>query len=114
MIPADRSYDGEQITDFWYDDKTFRYYDVSEPGFGGYPTQKKTGVTGQYLCGTGSGVSISVEVVRMSPAIEDAISFLSDSVYFNKIYFSMCGQAYNVQDGDVWRTEVNYKLNKSK
>lgn len=113
MLPADRTYNGEQITDYWYDDKTFLRYDVSSSGFGDYPTQMKTGVTGQFLCGETSRVSISVELVRMSPKIDEAISFLSDSVYYNKIYFSMCGQSYSVQNGDVWITEVNYKLNKT-
>lgn len=114
MLPADRTYNGEQITDYWYDDKTFLRYDVSSSGFGDYPTQMKTGVTGQFLCGETSRVSMSVELVRMSPKIDEAISFLSDSVYFNKIYFSMCGQSYSVQNGDVWITEANYKLNKTK
>lgn len=110
MLPIERKNSEKQITDRWYDNKTYKVYDVSQPNFRGYPIEMKHGCSAQFICGSTSNINASVEVVYQKPFVEKCISFLSDSEYFNKIYFDFCGETWTVNNGDVWETDVNYKL----
>ena len=114
MLPIERGNSEKQITDRWYDNKTYKVYDVSLPNFRGYPIEMKHGCSAQFICGSTSSINASVEVVYQKPFIENCISFLSDSEYFNKIYFDFCGESYTVNSGDIWESDVNYKLDCSK
>ena len=114
MLPIERGNSEKQITDRWYDNKTYKVYDVSLPNFRGYPIEMKHGCSAQFICGSTSNINASVEVVYQKPFIENCISFLSDSEYFNKIYFDFCGESYTVNSGDIWESDVNYKLDCSK
>lgn len=111
MFPVDRKSGNVQITETYHDDKNYILYDVSQSGFGGYPIIMKPGVKAQFLSGRNLGISASAEIVKFSPDVASRISFLSDSEYYNKMYFDFCGNAYSVNNGDVWETDVIYKLN---
>ena len=113
MLPMGRILNGKQITDGYYDDKNYIVYNVANPNFGGYPIGAREGVSVQNLFGGDYNISARVEILKFEPSIAERVSFLSDSEYYNKMYFDFCGNNYSVKNGDVWTTDVLYKINKA-
>lgn len=113
MLPILRADDKGNITSKYFDDSNYEEYDVSNDSFGGYPISYRKNVLKQTLYSEESGISAAVEILKREPYIQDAISFVSDSEYYNKIYFSMCGNNYTTSPDVDWMTSVRYQLNKS-
>ncbi len=102
--------DGNQITDTYFDNVNYTEYDVSDSGFTTYPITYRKDCSKQNLYSSISKISASVEVVTRKPYIEDAVAFLSNSEYYNKIYFGFCGDNYQVNSGDMWTSKSIYKI----
>lgn len=113
MLPILRADDKGNITSKYFDDSNYEEYDVSNNSFGGYPISYRKNVLKQTLYSEESGISAAVEILKREPYIQDAISFVSDSEYYNKLYFSMCGNNYTTSPDVDWMTSVRYQLNKS-
>lgn len=113
MLPILRADDKGNITSKYFDDSNYEEYDVSNNSFGGYPISYRKNVLKQTLYSEESGISAAVEILKREPYIQDAISFISDSEYYNKLYFSMCGNNYTTSPDVDWMTSVRYQLNKS-
>lgn len=113
MLPILRADDKGNITSKYFDDSNYEEYDVSNDSFGGYPISYRKNVLKQTLYSEESGISAEVEILKREPYIQDAISFVSDSEYYNKLYFSMCGNNYTTSPDVDWMTSVRYQINKS-
>lgn len=113
MLPILRADDKGNITSKYFDDSSYEEYDVSNDSFGGYPISYRKNVLKQTLYSEESGISAEVEILKREPYLQDAISFISDSEIYNKLYFSMCGNNYTTSPDVDWMTSVRYQINKS-
>lgn len=100
-----------QITDQCYRDYDYLVKDVSTPALVvssgatiGRPSVKKTNIWG-----LASGVSAEVEILQR-PAIANEITWISDSVTYNKIYVDICGADYTTTINELMKMETVFKL----
>ena len=112
MLPAVRGNDYVtpiQVTDRAYDEKTFTEYDCSTTTLDPYLQALNDKGNRFNLYGTQSGVSLLAECdIKNRPS--SASTFLSNAVYYNKIYFAHNNTNYNVSAGDVWEWTSRYKI----
>lgn len=112
MLPAIRgndTYTPIQVTDRAYDEKTFTEYDCSTTSMDPYLTNQNDKGDRFNLYGTASGFSLLAECF-MKDRPDSACAFLSNAVYYNKIYFAHNGTNYDVANGDVWEWVSKYKI----
>ena len=112
MLPAIRgndTYTPIQVTDRAYDEKTFTEYDCSTTSMDPYLTNQNDKGDRFNLYGTASGFSLLAECL-MKDKPDSACAFLSNAVYYNKIYFAHNGTNYDVANGDVWEWVSKYKI----
>lgn len=111
MLPATRGNDytsSVQVTDHAYDNKTYTEYDCSTTSFDPYLSAFTDKGNVFYLRGETSGISMSLECdMENAP---DSFTFLSNAVYYNKVYFAHNNVDYRVFNGDEWKWVSIYKI----
>ena len=105
-----------QITDTYIDDGNFTQYDVSAPGFTGYPRNNKLGIKKAYLIGKTQKLTISAEYTRQVEGLAGAGLNLFNGASYNKLYNAVCG--YNdvqvqIASGTKWQTEMKLSIEAS-
>lgn len=105
-----------QITDTYIDDGNFTQYDVSSPGFTGYPRNNKLGIKKAYLIGKTQKLTISAEYTRQVDGLAGAGLNLFNGAAYNKLYNAVCG--YNdvqvqIANGTKWQTEMKISIEAS-
>ena len=112
MLPACRGNDYKltaQVTDRAYDEKTYTEYDCSTTTMDHYLTALTDKGNAFNLYGSTSGIALRAECnIKDKPA--SAFTFLSNSVYYNKVYFAHNGADYPVHNGDVWEWVSKYQI----
>lgn len=112
MMPAVRGNDSTsatQVTSGYFDDKTLTEYDISTITFAPYLTAENDKGRSITLYGATSGAFINVESqIKNMP--ESAFSFLSNAVYYNKIYMAYNGDNFAIHNGDVWEWVSYYRI----
>lgn len=112
MMPAVRGKDttsARQVTDTFFDDKTFTEYAVGTTTMEVYPQSQNDKGNSVNLYGKTSGVFINT-VCDIENKPQSAFTYLSNSVYYNKIYVSYCGDNYPIANGDVWKWKSKYVI----
>ncbi len=112
MMPAVRGNDSTsatQVTSGYFDDKTLTEYDISTTTFAPYLTAENDKGRSITLYGATSGVFINTEL-QIKDIPESAFSFLSNAVYYNKIYMAYNGDNFVIHNGDEWEWTSYYRI----
>ncbi len=112
MIPILRKSNedsGNQITDTLVinDDK----YDVSESGFT-IPGLNNRESSNAKIFSEDSGISASIEIFKKEPSLPTSF-LISNSKYYNKIYFAFNPNEYQASKGEIWKQTTHYKIDTS-
>lgn len=110
MVPALRKSNqdntGKQITDTLLINK--KEYNVSESGFN-IPGINNSQVDEVVLFGKDSGISIKKKITDKEPDIPTTF-LISNSDFYNKLYFVFNPDEYEVSSGDVWKQTTEYEI----
>ena len=113
MCPAVRGNDSTsdtQVTDKAYDEKTFTEYNCGTTTLDDYLTGYTDKGDTFNLYGTTSKVAIST-ICEIKNRLAEAFTFLSNAIYYNKIYCGYNKDNYSVTNGDVWEWISHYIIN---
>lgn len=113
MCPAVRGNDSTsdtQVTDKAYDEKTFTEYNCGTTTLDDYLTGYTDKGDTFNLYGTTSKVAIST-ICEIKNRLAEAFTFLSNAIYYNKIYCGYNKDDYSVSNGDVWEWVSHYIIN---
>jgi len=112
MFPVRRKYGGMQITDTYKDNFDPEEYDVSEPGFSGYPLNWTNGATEMTLYSKLSGVTATMKWLGSTELPGGGYKHCANSESYNKLYFTICGvnKSAEAKTGDIWETSTRYEV----
>ena len=113
MFPVRRDYEGLQITDTYRDDGDAGEYDVSQPGFSGYPDGWLPGIKKMTLSSAKSGITAAMESLEAPELAGGGYRHCWNAPAYNKLYFTVCGGEgleQTVAPGDRWHTKHRYEV----
>lgn len=112
MLPATRGNDDVtpiQVTDTYYDNHTYKEWDVGSSGFVTYPNLREVKGSKIYLYGKNSGVSMSAESIRDTPVGRSFVQNKPNS--YNKVYFFMTETSVTAGDVTTGTSVYEYTIN---
>jgi hypothetical protein len=115
MLPILRKSEGvtgDQITDTVITNYDNVEYDVSNEDFS-IPEITHTEASKAVISGQRSGITATVNILNKEPSSIPTNFLLSNSEYYNKVYFGFNQDWHEVKMGEVWEQTTHYQIDTS-